>query len=221
MNAHNFIDITNQRFSRLTAIRQADRLRPKVTRWHCKCDCGNLVIVDTRHLRHGKTKSCGCLKMESIKLVNRSHGLTESKEYKIWCGMKRRCYNRNERSYKTYGARGISVCDEWLHSFENFLSDMGTCPDGHSIERKDVNANYNKENCIWIPLPDQASNRTNNVQITFNNQTKTISDWARSVGLMPSTLQARLKSGRWSIEKAITTATLPPNHPKKCQAPLL
>ena len=219
MKAHNFIDLSGQRFERLLVIKQAERIKPKVTRWHCVCDCGKEVTVDTRHLRHNGTKSCGCLKSEVSGNINKTHGLTDSKEYKIWCGMKRRCYNKNERSYKNYGARGITVCKEWIDSFENFLFDMGKCPDGFSIERKDVNGQYCKENCVWIPLVDQGANRTSNVLITFDGMTKTVSEWARFVGLKPFTLQARLSSGRWTIEKAITTKKLMPNHPKNLHTP--
>lgn len=93
--------------------------------------------------------------------------------------MKQRCYYTKCRSYKDYGGRGIVVCDRWVHSFENFLLDMGERPIGFSIERMDSNKNYCPENCIWIARSEESKNRTSNHWITYENETKTLTDWAK------------------------------------------
>lgn len=207
MNAHNFIDLSGQIFGRLIVIKQTVRRSPKVPLWLCRCDCGKLAIVEGKNLRGGLTSSCGCLHNESIAKRSITHGLTDSPEYKVWCGMKRRCYNKNEKCYERYGARGITVCDRWLHSFENFLADMGARPSAkHTIDRIDNNNSYSPDNCRWILHVDQCANRRSNVVICYNNETRILSEWAKITGLNPSTIKMRLKLG-WSPEKALTQPT--------------
>lgn len=131
-------------------------------KWLARCDCGTEKVVFRKNVITGKSKSCGCLRFEVSALLNLQHGASARgpnfKTYGIWCGMKRRCYNQNEKFYAHYGGRGIVVCDRWLHSFESFLADMGVCPAGHSIERLDVNGNYEPSNCVWIERRWQAQN---------------------------------------------------------------
>lgn len=127
-------------------------------KWLAVCACGTQKVVLKKNVETGKSKSCGCVRKEVSATVNISHGQTGSKTYKIWAGMKRRCYNQNEQFYSHYGGRGIEVCEAWRDSFETFLSDMGECPDGYSIERINVNGNYEPTNCKWIPLDEQSRN---------------------------------------------------------------
>lgn len=131
----------------------------------------------------------------------------KSKEYTTWMGIKSRCYNKNVRSYKSYGGRGIHVCDRWLNSYENFLLDMGRAPSPkHSIERKNNNGNYDPDNCKWATDEEQRSNTSTLRKITFNGQTKSISQWADVLNIKYKTLDNRLRVG-WSIERSLSQPT--------------
>jgi hypothetical protein len=125
----------------------------------CICDCGNTGTYYLCNLKSGKTKSCGCLYNET-RVGNYKHGGTGTREYSIWKAMKRRCYNKNVKDYPNYGGRGIIVCDRWLNSFENFISDMGKKPSAeYSIDRIDVNGNYEPSNCRWATPKEQRLNQ--------------------------------------------------------------
>lgn len=151
-----FQDITGQRFGRLTVIsihKRCDKSLHAQTYWLCKCDCGAHKIVGKRNLGRN-TNSCGCLWWDTFV----THGQTKTPEYRAWESMHQRCRNPQNKAYKNYGGRGISVCNRWL-KFENFIADMGSRPKGYSIERIDNDGNYEPSNCKWIPLRDQAKNQ--------------------------------------------------------------
>lgn len=151
-----FIDITGQRFGRLTVINRASK-RPRAY-WNCLCDCGNSVVAAKHTLKIGHALSCGCLQRERASESNKKHGYYKTKMYKAWIGMLQRCSNTNTKRYKHYGGRGISVCSRWLN-FKNFLADMGERPPGLSIDRIDVNGNYEPGNCRWATALEQRANR--------------------------------------------------------------
>lgn len=134
----------------------------KDTKVFCLCDCGGTVTVTLSNFKRGNTKSCGCWKREYGVIRGKSnvkHGMATTKEFRTWQSMKRRCYSKNHKDYKWYGARGISVCDRWLESFENFFADMGFVPEGMSIDRIDNDKGYSPRNCKWSTMTEQNNNR--------------------------------------------------------------
>lgn len=154
------VDRTGVRYGRLVALRQVEG-----TKWLCRCDCGNEIVVDGRNLTMGGTQSCGCLKLERTSECHRTHGKSKERLYKVWKGMRRRCYGVNEPAYANYGGRGISICDEWRNDYTKFREwalENGYDPDAQygkcTIDRIDVNGNYEPSNCRFITLGEQARN---------------------------------------------------------------
>lgn len=144
---------------------------------------------------------------------NTKHGFArrglKTREYKTWESMMRRCYMKSQDSYENYGGRGILVCEEW-HDFEIFFKEMGIQEAGMTIERKDVNKNYCKDNCTWVSKLDQQRNKSNTRWIEFNGIKKCLSEWASDIGVKPKTLRARIDDYKWPIERALTTKILTP-----------
>lgn len=169
--------------------------------FRCQCECGTIAIFDGSNLRTGLTKSCGCAR-------NVTHGETSkgtiSHEYKCWSNMKARCLYKSTKYWDRYGGRGIKVCERWLNSFENFLADMGRCPQGMTIGRIDNDGHYTPSNCRWETRTQQQRNRSNSRRFTFKGQSKTVPEFAESVGISERTIRSRLQYG-WSIYKALTT----------------
>jgi hypothetical protein len=139
------------------------------------------------------------------KHFNATHGLTKSREYKTWLKMKERCYNPRAINFERYGARGITVCDEWRNCFEQFLADMGNKPSPkHSIERVDNMAGYSKENCKWVTMKEQNRNRRSNHYVEYKGQTKSAAQWAEDLKIPHQTLLIRLNAG-WAVDLAMET----------------
>jgi hypothetical protein len=174
------------KFSRLTVVDRISDVGARNTKWLCICECGGIARPTTIALTAGHTTSCGCYAIEATRESSTTHGGTGTKEYIVWASMKRRCFDKNHDAYYRYGARGITVCEEWKNNFSKFLEDMGKCPDGLALERKDPNKNYCKENCKWDTHNMQGYNtniRSNNTSgrtgIYFNkNQNK----WTAAIG---------------------------------------
>lgn len=175
----NRIDLTGQRFGRLVVLERAEdhitKSGKKVKRWNCLCDCGNKTIVRHGNLRNGKTTSCGCLHKEKVGAINRTHGLSakHGRLYPLWKSIKYRCYNKNSKSYKYYGGRGIKMCDEWLNNPKAFC-DWAVAngykeekTDKHinilTIDRIDVNGDYCPENCRFVTNEVQARNKRDTI----------------------------------------------------------
>lgn len=199
-------DLTNLRFGRLTVIKDVGRSKDRQILWLCKCDCGNEKIVRAGNLKNGHIRSCGCLQQESRKIHSVTHGLSKTRIYKIYLGMKKRCYNKNYIQFDLYGGRGITICNEWLSDFINFYewSMNNGYNDTLSIDRIDYNGNYCPENCRWATTKEQNLNTRKNRFITFNNETHTLKEWAEICHLSYRALQHRLDR-KWSIERALTT----------------
>jgi hypothetical protein len=133
------------------------------------------------------------------------HGERSSPEYEVWCGMKKRCYNRRCECYERYGGRGITVCERWRASFSAFLADMGRRPSSkHTLERKENDGPYNPENCVWATAKEQARNRRSSAILTLNGVSRTIAEWSEVTGLSTHTIGARVNRYGWTVEKALT-----------------
>jgi hypothetical protein len=187
------------KFGLLTVIsEQKERNKNGHIMYNVVCDCGKSKSVLGSSLRRGGSKSCNnCI------LLTGGHRMWKSREFKIWGSMKSRCSNSNDPNYKYYGLRGIKVCERWINSFENFYLDMGKSS-GLSIDRIDVNGNYEPINCRWTDLKTQARNRTNNKLYTYLNETLCVSEWCERLNMPSSTFHNRIIRG-WGIEKIITT----------------
>lgn len=194
-------NLTQQKFGQLVVIERAtnEGRNKKHTYWLCKCDCGNYRIVATAHLKSGHTKSCGCL------ALTKKDDKTTKMLKKIYQGMKNRCYNSNVNEYGYYGGRGIKVCNEWLESFTEFhkWAMSNGYADGLTIDRKDVNGNYEPNNCRWATMKEQSNNTRNNHKIEYNGETHTLTEWAELLCVHKNTLSNRILRG-WTIERALT-----------------
>jgi hypothetical protein len=198
--------ITGQIFHRLTVVGPTERKVGNKTIYECLCSCGNTAYTDKYKLTSGHTKSCGCFKLENLSEIKFKHGLIFTPEYNAWSEMKQRCLNQNIKSYKHYGGRGISVCERWIHSFENFLDDMNQRPTSkHSIDRIDVNGNYEPTNCRWATATEQAANRRTTTKFLFHGEMIALSHIAKYLGISQQTMQRLVMVKKMSIESIIST----------------
>lgn len=182
------IDFVGHRSGRLTVIRKSDVGR---SQWVCRCDCGKEVTLLTSRLL--EYKSCGCLEKENrekLSTYTRTHGMTETRLYRTWCKMKDRCNNPNIEHYPEYGGRGIKVCDEWKNSFENFRDwaysvgyDEKLSGKEQSIDRIDVNGNYEPSNCRWVTHKEQTRNKTNTIYMHYKGGKVPISAFCEENGI--------------------------------------
>lgn len=198
------MDLAGQKFNMLTVLEFYD-VQNGMSRWLCKCDCGNEVVVYGRHLKSGNTISCGCYYKKHNHEFGYKHGWAKTRLYRIWSDMKARCLNPNEKSYKWYGGKGISVCEEWLSDFTEFRDwalDNGY-NDKLSIDRIDSSENYCPENCRWITLEDNVkrakrmySGTAINIETNEKESFSSLSEFARNHNLnIHSVEQAAKKRG--------------------------
>lgn len=190
------VNLVGSVFGRLKVLSLAGTTENKMARlWNCECSCGGFKVVSTKLLNNGTTKSCGCLRVETLLKRNTKHGDSKSQLYGIWCSMLSRCYNQNNKAYPRYGGRGIKVCDDW-HEFSKFKNDMGCKPEGLSLERKDNDVEYSQVNCMWATCTQQNSNRRDNVHVLLADGSKvTLAAGARLLNIKRQTFAYRVKKG--------------------------
>lgn len=194
-------DRVGEIYGDLTIIRKGSRLPSRHYTWVCVCVCGTELEIAYPSLKNGRSTSCGCSRKRN------SHNMSESastatpqqiRTYKIWKDMKYRC----NKDHKNYGGRGITVCERW-DKFENFLEDMGLCPANSSIERLDVNGNYEPSNCIWLDLSLQGRNKRNTIRVMFDSREITLIELCEMLDLHYGTVYQRIIKLNMSVEDAI------------------
>lgn len=187
------LNLQGRRFGRLVSLSPTHA--GEVRAWRCQCDCGRTARVVTHKLIMGHTRSCGCLQAQVTTERNLRHGRSKTPEHDTWLAMRQRCSNPKHRSFKHYGARGITVCQRWS-SFEAFFADMGLRPSSrYTIERIDNEGPYSPSNCRWATRMEQGANSRRNRRLTYRGETLTLSEWARRFKIQRLTLLMRLKSG--------------------------
>jgi len=199
------INLVGKIFGRLMVISRSNN-SGKHTMWLCRCNCGVETVVSSNNLRSGNTRSCGCYRKEYISKKNTIHGMRRTRTYMKWCGMIRRCTNKNTDRYERYMGRGITVCDSW-RKFENFFNDMGECPAGLTLGRINNDGNYGPDNCRWETKQQQSYNTSRTRRITFRGETKSLEEWCIDIGIPRSTLKQRLGKQGWSVERSLSTPT--------------
>jgi hypothetical protein len=192
-------NLIGQRFGRLTVISEG-KTRGYYKYYLCKCDCGNEKEIYEANLRRGLTKSCGCLQKERARKANLIHGHAakgkKTKLYRVWCGMHNRCKCKTNSSYELYGARGITVCDEWKEFLPFYdWAIANRYREGLEIDRIDGNKGYGPDNCRWVTPRENGLNKRNNRLITINGETRTLSEWAEISGINYDLLWYRVHAG--------------------------
>lgn len=204
------IDLTGQRFGRLTVLREFGRRNNQVC-WECRCDCGNIIYVRSYDLRSGHTKSCGCYQIEtSTENIKAFHvlqgfdGRTQHPTYQVWKDMMRRCYDPHNSNYANYGGRGISVCEEWkdLQIFQQWALSHGF-KKNLQLDRIDNDGNYVPENCRFVTRMENCNNKRNNHLVQFHGEVRTLAEWSRILDIPYRAIIQRLRRG-WSVERTFT-----------------
>lgn len=204
-------DLTGKRFGRLTVIKKIGAAKNRQILWLCKCDCGKEKIIIGSSLKNGYSTSCGCYAKEIHSKNNSTHNCSKNRLYNVWALIKQRVYNKNNKEYADYGGRGITICKEWSEDFMSFFkwayangydenAKKGEC----TIDRINVNGNYEPSNCRWVAMKIQNLNKRNNKILSLNGESHTISEWEKITGIGNHLIAKRLKLG-WSIEKTLTT----------------
>ncbi len=198
------LSLEQQRFGKLLVVSKSGTDKRGCILWECLCDCGKTTIVNGAKLKNGHTRSCGCLARDGSKSA--THRETGTRLYRIWQAMKNRCLNEKMPAYCYYGGRGIKVCDEWLHSFEAFRdwALANGYRDDLTIDRIDVNGNYEPANCRWTTQKEQNRNTRKNIIVEYAGERRTLKEWSEILGINYQTLHSRVCELGWSIEDALT-----------------
>lgn len=193
------LELVGKRFGRLLVIEKSAQ-KGKGTYWKCLCDCGNEVVVYGYSLNKGSTRSCGCLNKDRIKQMNiegATHGMSRDRLYRIYYGMKNRCYRKDTNRYENYGGRGIEVCSEWLNDFEAFAkwAFQNGYREDLTLDRIDNSKGYEPNNCRWATKKEQVLNSSQAKLYTYEGKTLCVADWASEKGISRAALYQRLKRG--------------------------
>ena len=205
----NKLDCTGKRYGNLIAIRECGRAKDNAILWLCICDCGNHHLARGTYLNRGIITSCGCMKGKKKVATMGTHGMSYSRIYGIWKGVKRRCKSPKFRGYENYGGRGIKVCKEWLgeegfNNFHKWAIENGY-QENLTIDRIDVNGDYEPDNCRWITNAEQQYNKRTTYYLTYKDEKKNLKEWAQITGIGASTIRSRVYDYGWSVEKALET----------------
>jgi len=194
------IDLLGQTFGNLKVIERVGSDNSGRSVWMYQCKCGALKTARGKDLRQGKITSCGCMKGKS----NITHGLSNTRIYQTWLGIRKRCGNPNAYEYENYGGRGIVVCDEWKNNFISFYkwATENGYKENLTIDRVNNDGNYEPTNCRWADRITQQNNTRSNHPITINGKTHNINQWCRIAGLPRTTVKSRLRYG-WTGEKLL------------------
>lgn len=201
IKGNGFKNMIGEKFGRLTVTGLSDKKSGRKRYWICECDCGNTVLARSDSLRSKTTMSCGCFKKEQDKINltknHKGYNSHQSRLYHIWQGMRKRCENTNCAQYPEWGGRGITVCDEWSKDYKTFMnwSVSNGYRDFLSIDRIDVNGNYEPSNCRWTTAKVQANNRRSNINVEYNGEIHNLSQWGVFLGIKPKTLYERYRKG--------------------------
>lgn len=194
-------ELAGKKFGRWSVVSLCDVNARGEIYWNCVCECGATRAVKANSLRSERSTSCGCYHRDE----RTTHGFTGTPTFRTWETMRQRCFNENSPDYRRYGGRGITVCKRWNESFEAFLEDMGVRPNGMTLDRKDVNGNYELRNCRWATASRQQRNRADRALLHFDGKTLCLADWSDETKIPAKIIAWRLKNG-WAIEKALRDA---------------
>lgn len=203
-----FIDMTDQKVGRLKVLcRVEDHIYPSGRHdivYRCKCECGNIVDVLGIHLRSGHTQSCGCFRRDVAKENNTIHGMTDTRLHNIWRNMKSRCLSITDPDFPNYGGRGITICQDWINDFTIFMSwaIWAGYNDTLTLDRIDVNGNYEPDNCRWVTQKIQCNNTRVNIKIQIGNEIHTLKEWCELLNKNYGTVHSRIFRG-WNPTLAI------------------
>lgn len=202
VKGNGFKDLTGKVFGRLIVLGKSERMSGRKSYWYCRCECGKQKEIRSDCLTRSvkPVKSCGCIRDEQavVNIVkNHSHKESRTHLHYLWIRMKQRCTNPKTNRFEDYGGRGIKVCDEWLNyeNFRDFAYKSGY-KEGLSIERIDVNGDYEPSNCTWIPFAEQANNRRTTVWVEYNNKKQNLKQWSDELNINYGTLNSRYKRGK-------------------------
>ncbi len=197
-------DMAGQVFGKWTVLGY-DHAKDRNSFWLCRCECGTEKPVRGTDLRSSVSTQCkSCASRQSPTKHGGSSEDGNSPEYRIWIGMKQRCYNPNAAGFKDYGGRGIVVCDRWKDDYAAFLEDMGPRPDGLTIDRLDNDGDYEPGNCEWKTQTYQNRHTRRNRYLEHDGRRMIVKDWAEELGITSQALQARIADG-WTMERILTT----------------
>lgn len=204
------IDISGQKFGRLTALRFV-RMQGHNSVWLFRCDCGREVEIVASNVRNGHhTQSCGCLQRETIKAIATKHGGEKTRLYKIFRDMVNRCYDKKDKGYHNYGGRGIVICDVWKNDYGKFMKwayangyDENAPRGKYTIDRIDVNGNYEPSNCRWVDMKTQCNNTRFNLRYIVYGEDLTLKQIAEKYNVNYHTLYGRVRLLGWDIYDAL------------------